>query len=532
MYKILVVDDEALARYALRVLITKNFPDLEIVGEAESGNQAIELVNKLKPHIIIMDVKMPGINGIDASSTILCLYPETRILILTAYDSFNYVQKALNMGASGYVLKPLKKDEIVNKIQEIIVNIQTSEQKNDQSNNIDNKIKIVKPFIEKELVSAFATGGIDINEVKSYLNFLQRDITSGYFMLINYGQNYSMHINDSLRNKINRTKVNEILTKFLTLMKKCIIGNTIGNYIMIFFPVEQEQPVNSVIDEAVVIANEIQRKIKVIANLDVSIGIGGNYYDIEYFRRSYNEADQAMKNAMKSNGIVHYSLMQTDSGESSFQYPVKLENELMEQLRMGDGDKSKELVNEIFKLVFSQNSDIMSIKEYISQLIVIIKRIVFNMGVKLKFVENTGLLVELNNLMEIEEIKLWSINTLYSVIEKLEEHKNRKENGAIKKILAYVNKSFNKDITLEMVALEVDLSPQYVSKIFKEELGMNFIDFLTGKRIEYSKELLKSGNGNIREISCLAGYSDPNYFYRIFKKVTGLTPKEYKQVKR
>lgn len=234
MYKILIVDDEALARYALRVLITRNFPNLEIVGEAENGNQAIELANKLKPHIIIMDVKMPGINGIDASNKILDLYPEMRILILTAYDSFNYVQKALNIGVKGYVLKPLKKDEIVNKIQEIIVNIQTSEQKNDQSTYIDNKIKIVKPFIEKELVSAFAMGSIDINEVKSYLNFLQKDITSGYFMFINYGQNYSMHINDSLRNKINRDKVYEILTKFLSLMKKCIIGNTIGNFIMIF----------------------------------------------------------------------------------------------------------------------------------------------------------------------------------------------------------------------------------------------------------------------------------------------------------
>lgn len=299
-----------------------------------------------------------------------------------------------------------------------------------------------------------------------------------------------------------------------------------------FFPVEQEQPANSVVNEAVVIANEIKRKIKVITNLDVSIGIGGNYKDIEYFRRSYNEANQAMKNAMKSNGIVHYSLLQTDSSESSFQYPVKLENEFIEQLRMGDGSKSKELVNEILKLVFNENSDVMFIKEYISQLIVMIKRIVFNMGVELKRFENTGLLVELNNLMEIEEIKLWSINTLYSVIEKLEEHKNRKENAAIKKIHEYVNKSFNKDITLEMAALEVDLSPQYVSKIFKEELGMNFIDFITEKRIEYSKELLKSGNGNIREISCLAGYSDANYFCRIFKKVTGLTPKEYRQVKR
>lgn len=532
MYKILIVDDEALARYALRVLITRNFPNLEIVGEAESGNQAIELANKLKPHIIIMDVKMPGINGIDASNKILDLYPEMRILILTAYDSFNYVQKALNIGVKGYVLKPLKKDEIVNKIQEIIVNIQTSEQKNDQSTYIDNKIKIVKPFIEKELVSAFAMGSIDINEVKSYLNFLQKDITSGYFMLINYGQNYSMHINDSLRNKINRDKVYEILTKFLSLMKKCIIGNTIGNFIMIFFTVEQEQPVNSVVDEAVVIANEIKRKIKVITNLDVSIGIGGNYKDIEYFRRSYNEANQAMKNAMKSNGIVHYSLLQTDSSESSFQYPVKLENELMEQLRMGDGGKSKELAIDIFKLVFNENSDVMFIKEYISQLIVMIKRIVFNMGIELKRFENTGLLIELNNLMEIEEIKLWSINTLYSIIEKLEEHKNRKENAAIKKIHEYVNKSFNKDITLEMVAMEVNLSPQYVSKIFKEELGMNFIDFITEKRIEYSKELLKSENGNIREISCLAGYSDANYFCRIFKKVTGLTPKEYRQVKR
>lgn len=524
----MIVDDEALARYALKMLISKNFSNLEIVGEAENGNEAIEMSKATIPHIILMDVKMPGINGIDAAQEILKNQPDTKILILTAYDNFNYVQDALNIGARGYLLKPIKKDEIVRKINEVIKDIKESKEKTVQSEHVDNKIKVVKPFIEKELVSAFATGCVDIEEIRSYLNFLQEDIKAGYFMLINFGTNYSLHINDAIRNRIHKEKVYEVTSKFLNLLKKCLIGNSIGNLIVIFFPTDSVQPDHLVTSEAIVIAKEIKRKIKVIAKLEVSIGIGNRYFEIEDFRRSFNEANYAMNSAVEKIEVIHYSQIELNLSPETIQYPVKLEEELLEQLRVGNIAESRELVKSIVEKVLNQNAELIIIKDYLSQLVIMVKRTVAHIkGGNRKF-ENSGALVELNNLYELDEIKLWSINTINSVIDRVEEFKAKKERSALNRIHEFINLNFHKDLTLEMVAAEVGLSRQYVSKTFKEEYGMNFIDYVTLKRLEVAKELLKSGYRNIKEISLKAGYIDPNYFCRIFKKITGVTPKEFR----
>lgn len=524
----MIVDDEALARYALKMLISKSFSNLEIVGEAENGKQAIEMCADLLPHIILMDVKMPGINGIDASQEILTHYPDTKILILTAYDNFSYVQDALNIGVVGYLLKPIKKNEIVSKINDIVEGINQNKEKKVQSEHIGNKIKVVKPYIERELISAFASGSVEIEEIKSYINFLQEDIQAGYFMLINLETNYSLHINDAIRNKIHKVKVFDVITKSLNLLKRYLVGNSIGSLIVIFFPVDPILSDNLVMNEAIIIANEIKRKVKIIAKLEVSIGIGNCYTEIEDFRKSYNEATYAMNQAMQDIGVLHYSHLNRDFSEDIIQYPIKSENELLEQLRLGNIDKSRELVKNIMEELLNQNSDLILIKEYVSQLIIMVKRTVAHIKGGNKQFENAGTLIELNNLFELEEIKLWSICTINLAIDRIEAFKAKKASSALNRIHEFINSNFYKDLTLEIVATEVDLSRQYVSKIFKEEYGMNFIDYVTLKRIDVAKELLKLGNRNIRDISFKAGYVDPNYFCRIFKKVTGVTPKEFR----
>lgn len=525
----MIVDDESLARYALKMLISKNFSNLEIIGEAENGKQAIEMCNTLSPQIILMDVKMPGINGINASQEILKHHPDAKILILTAYDNFSYVQDALNIGVVGYLLKPIKKNEIIGKLNDIIEDINQSKEKKVQSDYIGDKIKVVKPFIERELISAFASGSVEIEEIRSYLNFLQEDVQAGYFMLVNFETNYSLHINDAIRNKIRKVKVFDVITKSLNLLKKHLIGNSIGSLMVIFFPADPIQPNDLVVDESIIIANEIKRKIKIIAKLDVSIGIGNCYTEIEDFRKSYNEANYAMNHGIQCTEVTHYShLDRRFFSEDVIQYPIKTENELLEQLRLGNIAKSRELVKNIMEQLLNQNSDIILIKEYVSQLIIMVKRTVAHIKGGNKQFENEGTLIELNNLFELEEIKLWSISTINLVIDRIEAFKAKRESSALNRIHEFINSNFHKDLTLEIVASEVDLSRQYVSKIFKEEYGMNFIDFVTLKRINVAKELLKLGNRNIKEISLKAGYVDPNYFCRIFKKVTGVTPKEFR----
>lgn len=528
MYKLMIVDDEALARYAFQTLISKNFNDIEIICEAENGRQAIEFNRIYRPDIIVMDIKMPGINGIDASREIINEFPETNILILTAYDNFDYIQQALDIGVKGYLLKPLKKDEVVGKITKVISGLTESESKVDFKQHVDSKIKLVRPFIEKELVSAFITGSIDINEVRSYINFLQEKIEAGYFMLLSCGYSYAESINDSVRNKIHRDKVYDVIIKHLPLMKKCMLGSFVGNVIIVFFPLESMKTSASVKDESLVIGNEIKRRVKVIAGIDIGVGIGRAHTDIEKLRNSYDEANFAVRQAVICNSVVHYNEIENKTIENDGKYPAKLENEFLDSLRIGNIDKARDLNIEIISAIFNYTYDPLTIKEYLSEYITILKRTAVQMGVDEVILHNTGTLMELNSLFELDELMIWCKNALNTLIDQVEAVKQNRNSDVVGKIHDYVNRQFSKDITLEMAAEEVALSPQYLSKLFKEEFGMNFIDYITSKRISYAKELLRNGSMSVKEISRKSGYSDENYFCRLFKKVTGLTPKQYR----
>jgi two-component system, response regulator YesN len=528
VFKMLVVDDEALARYAFRTLISRHFSEIEVVGEAESGIQAVEMAQELKPDIIAMDIKMPGINGIEASEQILKELPDTNVLILTAYDNFHYVQKALDIGVKGYLLKPFKKEEVVGKIRKILEGIDEEKGRDNIREEVENKVRVIRPFIEKELVAAMIGGKPDIDEFRSYMNFLQEKIDAGYFMLILYGQYHAASINDSVRNHIFRDRVRAVLEKHLPLMRKCIFGQSMGNMIVVFFPCEGEFIPNSIVNESLVIAQEIKRRIKVISGIDTAVGVGAPYRNVGELIHSYNEANTAVRLAAEKNGVIHYSRQQVPMGKDTPLYPLQLENELLEALRIRNADRAVDLLKELVKELSRHHTDMRILREYVSQFVTVLKRTLLQLGVGIEPLTAVGSLADMAQFAEPEELLLWCRNSTITMIELVEPQKQSRDSGKIKKVHEFVGRNFAREITLEMAAEEVGLSPQYLSKVFKEETGMNFIEYVTEKRIQRACFLLREGTGNVKEVSHMVGYSDVNYFCRIFKKVTGVTPGQYK----
>lgn len=525
MYRLMIVDDEYLARYSLSKLILREFDNIEIVGDPENGRQAIEQNRSLRPDIIIMDINMPGINGIDASMQIISEFPQTNILILTAYDSFDYIKRALDIGVLGYILKPVKETEVVEKIKKLINEIEQRSNKCDFVELVEAKIKVVKPFMEKEIVMAFATGNFDEIKMERYIDFLQEDIKAGYFMLISSGQHYSNEINDSIRNSILKEKTMNILTRHLPLMKKCLFGRIHGDTIVVFIPVDMKCPNAEVLNEAVMIGQEISRKLKLIGNIDATVGIGMAHSELHNFYKSYNEAAIALKKTGSKKPVVHFQLLNQEINEKPHEFPHELENKLIDQIKSGCADQARKYVDDILIYILTRNDNPDILKEYAIEFITILKRAISKLGVNLS--EYTVKIKELMSLDSIEEIELWCKYNAYNLIEKVEKCSN-KGYDIINKVIEYICINFNKNITLESVADEIGLTPQYLSKIFKEKYGINFIDFITQKRMEYAEKLLRESEKNIKEIGKLSGYEDSNYFCKIFKKEMGTSPKQYR----
>lgn len=527
MYSVLIADDESLARSVIKTIISKNICGLEVVGEAENGRQAIEMNRTLKPDIIIMDIKMPGINGIDASKDILVEFPNVSILILTAYDNFDYIKRALDLGVKGYILKPVKEDELVLKVNKVISEFDDIINNSGVKEEIESKIKVVRPLIENELISSFVSGNFNIEKANNYLNFLQIEIASGYFMLISSGQSISRDINENIRLRIFKDKMYNVAQNHLNMMKKCYFGNCVGNTIIAFFPVKAGENEYDTYKEAILIGGEIKSRMKVIENIDVAIGIGNVYSGIQNLNKSYNEANFALKMASIGSKVIHFgNLDEKNWQDSQIRYPIELENKLIEQIKIGNMENARELADNIVSSIISSTCKVDYIKECLIELFTVLKRNVIKLGADLYNLGYSRIVNELNALNDIDEIYLWCKTNTNNLLDMI-ENKSGNSKEVIGKALEYINRYFARHITLESVADELGISPQYLSKIFKETYGSNFIDYITTKRMEYAEELLSKKDADIKEVSKAVGYGDTHYFCKVFKKCTGLTPKQF-----
>ena len=304
MYKLMIADDEFLSRFVIKSLIQKKFPDIDIVAEPENGRQAIEYGLKLKPDIIIMDIRMPGLNGIEASKVILNEYPNTLILILTAYDKFDYVKEALDIGIKGFILKPINEMEVIQNINRIIGEIEKRERHVEQEDFVEEKIRTVRPLIENELVSAFITSDFDAEKIERYSHLLKENhLSSGYFMLITPSYSYIRQKNRQISFRRIRESIYDIASSHPSLMNKCLFSSKMGSTVVVFHTVEDKKSDITPGRDAQTVGIGLAKRIKTIAGIDTAIGIGNVHTGYNNLCKSYNEANLALKRALKTGAL-------------------------------------------------------------------------------------------------------------------------------------------------------------------------------------------------------------------------------------
>lgn len=531
MYKLLIADDEAIERFAFRTIVSKEFPEIDVIGEAASGREAIKWSREACPDIIIMDIKMPGINGIEATRLVKEENKDVHVIVLTAYDNFEYVQEAIKIGVDDYILKPSKKERIIQVLSNTIDMIKKSREKKEHDEKMSKKIDEVKPIIENQLISSVIFGESSKEDFSKYLNFLDIDFPPGFIMFISFMEQQNLSRGNYLEEQIIKKKIFDYVYEMLHRNVRCAVGMSVSNSIIGIIALPEVTDEYKVRLYSIELANELQKSIKENFDNNVIIGIGRKFDYVKDIERSYQEAVSASRFADLNEEVRHFG--DINSGiENSLQYPIQKEKMLLEKVRMLETGACRELIEEIFCWLFNNlGSNLHLVKTYIVGLVILIIRAAIenyiNDETVKKFV-NRDYFSEIQVINDICSLKKWFGNIVEEILNNVQYFHSNKLTGIVNKIKVYINVNYQKDITLEKAAEVVLLSPQHFSKAFKKETGMNFIDYLTEIRVEKSKELLANTFLNVKEISYNVGYNDPNYFFKVFKKITGITPGEYR----
>ncbi|WP_188456608.1 response regulator [Virgibacillus oceani] len=470
--RVLIAEDELLERKAMRKFIEDNFAELTVVGEAPNGRKAIELAGAHEPDIIFMDIKMPGINGLEAVEEIIRVNPATKFILVSAYDSFDYAKQAMKFGIKEYILKPGKKEEIVKAI--LRVQKEIAAEKKQRAEQVQSN-----QLIKEHLITKLMKYPIDDDAITIQKQFFAK-MKSSYFLVVQVGNEVSEELIETVFNK--------------SIEFPFIVNHNGDSYTICVFPSVK-------VDKAEIL--HVARKVQLELGSDSFVGAGLPCASIEDLPKSYQEALHACYQLERENNRNYGFVLEK---EKHLTYRDSLQW-LLEAIEKGDDMEAIRLFNEN-QDNFAQNT--------LDELYLYIKSIMIERGIAV--VERT--------LSELTKPKDWEKFIKVCCLQIQDYYQSKQY---IVKAKKYVRENFQQAITLEETAAHVNLSPNYFSNMFKREFGSTFIDYVTKVRLQKAKELIEGNNYSLKEISYMIGYKDPNYFSRVFKKQFLVSPKRFQQ---
>lgn len=509
MYKLLIVDDEVIERQAMRYMVTRGIADAEIIGEAENGKEAIRLAGELRPDIILMDIKMPGINGVEAVKVIRKMCPGIKFIMVSAFDTFEYAREVMHEGVKEYLLKPSKREEILATIQRVIEEVRSEKTEEQARQALEGKLHQALSFVRSEWVTSLLFDHVQEMEPAKWRDFLELDEGAVYAAVCR------LFHPEETGAKEKKKRVYAWLKKIFSEHANCLVGPMSGGQVPIFVIADDgKQTMRS---QAVgLVRGALQVYDRVEGDVGIRIGIGGSVKNVNDFVRSYEEALIALE---QTNEHVRYIVYHPSFIRETVAGAIKAEKQLLEAVQDGDTDGA---LSAFEHYVHELKRDANTVKKPFENLFLMVARIAEEMGVAIQtpvpFPESAGN----RQLQELARVQLIRAVTV------IREWQSSSVHGILQEAKQYIGQHYNEAVTLENVAAQVDLSPYYFSKLFKEQSGTTFIDYLTEVRIRRGKELLKKTRLSLKEICFEAGYRDPNYFSRVFKKSTGRSPSEYR----
>lgn len=528
MFKVMIADDEKVAIDALKFIIEKSFTDVEIISTARSGREAIEMVEVEAPDILFMDIRMPGINGIEALREIRKWNPQIVTIVLTAFDQFEFAKEAVNLGVMEYLLKPVNRTKVVEVVKKAMALISAEREKWQIELEMREKLEYAGPILENGFVYSIILFDDKSNDLFDYKRIFNIKEDGGYILTVEFVDGKTGGYPD---NKFGFSVESQHFYPFFTdtvkSLCKCIIGPIMLNRIVVVVPVDCEIDEFGCRLEAVSLAENLMQRLSEKLNCGLKIGIGKVYRRFDMLAASYEESLKALR-YLQGLGAMHFMDITAARTTVGSEYPEYKEKLLLQKVSTGDAAESVNAFNCIFDWLVREYADQpLKIKNKLLEIVYLVnhKSWEYEPGG-----ETTGVdfLEEMLSIDDLGELRLWCKNRVENVITQVNSYRDFKVGGLTKRAKEYIKTNYSKSITLEDVAREINVSPQYLSKLFKEETGENFIDYLTSIRIRIAKSLLEGDELSIKEICYSIGYSDPNYFSRIFKKIVGATPTEYK----
>lgn len=501
MLKVLIADDEVPIRDWLEYCIDHAECGSRTVAKAANGKAALELFYELRPDILITDIKMPVMDGIELITKVRKTDPELPIIILTSYSEFSYARDAIKYGVTEYVLKTEITTELMN---ELLLRISSVRKRREtvNENEMHRREKLKRRLVEESFLTRSQWSREESVKILKELQIKLResDIVAISFCDIS-GENI-------------------VGPQELEIIENIVIFSFDQHYSILLCNLLEKKDLAKQQTELLELGKEILKKTQ------CSVGMSGIY-------NGYHKIPQALKEASECLSQRFYS----EEEKIFTAWKINTENEWLEKTRemrrslekVSKTDNIKDSMQRVFEIISYirqiHPTDTSQVKKILGSLIEILYK-AYTPYEEEDIRQAEGAIEKLHKINRIGEAER-IIRELGNQFREAYENKNN-YSVPVQRAVKYMHKNYANGITLANVAEYLELSPDYFSRIFKEETGINFTSYLTDIRLKKAMELFKTTNMKVYEVSDAVGYSNMSYFSTVFKKKFGVNPFEYK----
>ncbi len=516
MYKIFIVDDEY--RVKERIMSLTEWEDSPYIfcGEASDGEMALSLIQQTKPHIVLMDIEMPFMSGIEVATILRTTMPWVRIVLLSGYNEFSYAQEAVKLGISDYLLKPIRFKKLKEALDKVVADIEKEQEAYRHHMKLEESLQSVEHIKKDALFEALICGRADSSEViRTFLTY-HIDMVSNFYVVID--------VKIISEEGIDFAQVQQFCLQQLDKLINALWYYHLEDRLIVLLKGSNYEELK---ERAFGVAEVIRDALCFESAPQVAIGIGNVVDRIGRIPNSFRHANKACSY------LGHFLLGQIVFYEDiDTQLLEHIEEKRLHHLKVGrlGLDEIDEYIHSVLRL--NDNSPSLISYARIMNIIFECVEIVAGLGGVPKEVLPEVKEQQLIELATVKSDELTTILTqfLQQTIGFKQNNGGEKYGVTIGDAKAYIQEHYTEpNLSLHMVAEHVYMSPNHFSTIFSNETNRTFIEYLTHMRLKKAEELLRTTEMKLADIAYAIGYNEPQYFSFIFKKHRGISPSIYRK---
>lgn len=533
MFQVMLVDDEPLVRNHLSTLVDFGKHGFEICGEAHNGVMALDMIELARPHIAIIDVNMPEMNGVELNRTIKERYPSIKTIMLSSFDDYDYVRDCLKNGSIDYLLKHrLDGETLIGMLNKAVLELRKEDRLLEDLIAHKEMAERINPVIIRGHITDLVRGKPEaVRELEAFarkhelypgaVSYAAASLQIVPFLLLT--QSYS----DMQTNRLVQQAVDMMQQSLGDVRERTVAYLENGRMVVVFAFKERSE--NAAVSEAGIMMGKLRHALELFLNLKCIYAVGHVCGSLSQLDASYASAERAIDappaeqnspGAGKTGGLF---------GGQRVSLTIEEQKRLLLSIERLDLAGTHQLIASVFESIREQPVHSNAVQMIIGELLHIgdkaLKKWMADGGAKAGGLPARS---ELGRLGSVGEMERWLLDFYARLIRLLKErHSAGHYSRHVSQAVGFILERYSGYVTLELAAGAIGLNPSYLSRIFKEETKSTFSEYVNRVRIDAARKLLESGQYAIKEISDQVGFSTHNYFFKVFKELTGVTPQAY-----